>query len=416
MRIATSSEPRCDCTAFTPIPESPVTLDRFSIVYFGNDWFAENRTSSHHIARLLSQRNRLLYVETPGMRAPGATKRDLTKLHQKLRRSLQPVQKIQENLWLLTVPQIPFRRLPLTRQFNRFYGRYAVQRAIRQLKFEQVILWFTVPHPGPLAGTLGERFVVYYCVDDYAYLTGVDGREIARLDEELTRSADQVFATSSHLCERKKQHNANTAYSPHGVDFAHFSAASDSAAPVALGARDLPHPIIGFFGSIGRFVDIELLVSIARSRPDWTLLFIGLPAVDVQELRACKNAVFAGAQPYKDLPDWARAFDVAILPYRSSDPGVVNANPLKLREYLATGKPVVASSTPATEPFAHCIHIARNAGEFIEKIEAALALDSDASRQRRMQEVIGCSWESRVDEIVEVVEANISKKIVAAHN
>src|ERR1700685_1413555 len=83
-----------------------------SIVYFGNDWFAENRTSSHHIARWLGERFPVLYIETPGMRAPSASRRDFKKLWRKLIRALRPPQRVGESLWVMTMPQIPFRRLP----------------------------------------------------------------------------------------------------------------------------------------------------------------------------------------------------------------------------------------------------------------------------------------------------------------
>ena len=379
------------------------------IVYFGNDWFAENRTSSHHIARLLGQRFPLLYIETPGMRAPAASGRDFKKIWRKLRRAAAPPQMVRDHLWVMTMPQIPFRRLPLVRRLNRMYGQFAVKRAIRRLGFRRPVLWFVVPHPGELAGHLGESFVVYYCIDDYSGLPDVDQEEIARLDDGLTRAADQVFVASTTLLERKRQISPTTAHSPHGVDFDHFQRASDPGQPVAEGARDLRHPVIGYFGSIGGWTDIDLLVHLARTRPEWTLLLIGLPSVDVRELRKCTNVVFAGVQPYEKLPEWARAFDVAILPYRLNQ-GSVNANPLKLREYLATGKPVVAVSTPEVERFSHCVRIARSREEFLEKIDEALTRDTAAEKQARTREVMGSTWEARAETAWKTVAAAMAKK------
>jgi glycosyltransferase involved in cell wall biosynthesis len=384
-----------------------MALENIAVVYFGNDWFAENRTSSHHIARLLSKRYPVLYVETPGLRAPKANKRDLKKLWQKLKRALRPAQLVHDNLWVLTVPQNPFRRLPFARALNVQCGRFMVRRAMLKLRFDGVILWFAVPHPGPLAGKLHERFVVYYCIDDYANLPGVDGREVAQLDEKLTRVADQVFVASTTLLDRKKKLNPTSLYSPHGVDFAHFNSVFKAATPIAQGLQHLRHPIIGFFGSIGSSVDIGLLVSVAKARPDWTLLLVGLTSVDVRELEKCSNVVLAGAQPYDRLPEWARAFDVAIIPYRSSNLNVIHANPLKLREYLATGRPVVATFIPETQKFAHCIRLARDSGDFITQIEESLAQDSECDRRQRIKEVEGSSWESRVEQIIGVLEPSI---------
>ena len=383
--------------------------DGLSIVYFGNDWFAENRTSSHHIARLLGERFPVLYVETPGMRAPTASQRDFKKLWQKLGRALRPPQRVGGQMWVMTMPQMPYRRWPFIRQLNRLYGRYIVRRAMRRLGFREVISWFVVPHPGALARQLAERFVVYYCIDDYSGLPDVDRVEIARLDAALSGAADQIFAASTTLLERKRRLHPAPVFSPHGVDFDHFQKAAAPATPVPEAARNLRHPVIGFFGSIGGWVDVDLLLDLARSKPEWTLLMIGLVSADVRELRNCPNVVFAGAQPYESLPEWAKAFDVAILPYRLNQ-GSINANPLKLREYLATGKPVVAVSTPEVDRFAHCVGIAHTRDEFLRKVEDALMHDSKAQKQARISEVMGCTWEARAAEVLKVVAAGMAGK------
>src|SRR5947209_9012896 len=160
------------------------------IVYFGNDWFAENRTSSHHIAKQLSERYPLLYIESPGLRAPKGNTRDLKKLWNKLRNAARLPSAIHKQMWHMTMPQIPFRRLPFVCALNRWTGRLLVKRALRHLGFERPLLWFAVPHTAPLAGHLDECFVVYYCIDAYASLPDIDRRAIGRMDETLARRAD----------------------------------------------------------------------------------------------------------------------------------------------------------------------------------------------------------------------------------
>src|SRR5215468_9473598 len=108
------------------------TLQDYAVVYFGNDWFAENRTSSHHIARRLAKLVPVLYVETPGIRAPQATGRDLRKIARKLRTTLEPPRKIDEQFYLATTPQIPFRKLPLVHALNQSLGVYLTRRAMRR--------------------------------------------------------------------------------------------------------------------------------------------------------------------------------------------------------------------------------------------------------------------------------------------
>lgn len=383
------------------------TLEGYSILYFGNDWSAENRTSSHHIARRLAERVPLLYVEVPGLRAPKASGRDLRKLWRKVTQAFRGPRPVGERIWCLTMPQIPFRRIRLVRYANGMLGRLLVKRALRQLRLGPTISWFTVPHAGPLAGGLGEDLVVYYCIDDYAALPDVDQREVARMDEELTRKANQVFVASATLLEAKRKLNAAVAHSPHGVDVRLFGRASEPSLPVMEGARGLNPPVIGFFGLIEAWIDLDLIAFLARSRPQWTFLLVGRMAVTPGELGSLPNVIFTGAQPYEMLPRWAKAFDVAIVPYRLTQQ-VLHANPLKLREYLATGKPVVSVRTPEVERFAGCVYIAEEQEEFLRSIERALAEDSGDARARRMRAVAEMSWERRVEEVLGIVEHRLS--------
>src|SRR5262245_2217684 len=113
-----------------------------SIVYFGNDWSAENRTSSHHIAERLAARMPLLYIDSPGLRAPKASGRDFRKIFRKLASALRPPRPIGPHMWHMSTPQIPFRRLPLINSLNRFLGQSLVKRALRRLGFRDLISWF----------------------------------------------------------------------------------------------------------------------------------------------------------------------------------------------------------------------------------------------------------------------------------
>jgi glycosyltransferase involved in cell wall biosynthesis len=203
--------------------------------------------------------------------------------------------------------------------------------------------------------------------------------------------------------DAKKPLNPSALFSPHGVDASLFGQASNPTLEVAQGAKDLRHPVIGFFGVIGAWIDVELIAHLAQARPDWTFLLIGMASVDVGGLQRLSNVVLAGPQPYESLPRWAKAFDVAIIPYIPTQ-RVLSANLLKLREYLATGKPVVSVSTPEVDRFAHCVRIADTREAFLREIEEALAHDCEADRIARMQAIAGMTWEARVKEVIAVID------------
>ncbi len=383
-------------------------LSGSAIVYFGNEWFAENRTSSHHIARRLPAHCPVLYVDSPGLRAPRASGRDVRRLFGKIAQTLRKPTLVAPNLWHCTIPQVPFRRLPGVKALNRAFGRWALRRAVAAVGFKRVISWFVVPHPGFLAGALGEELVVYYCIDDYAALPGVNVEAITAADAALTRRADQVFVAAPSLLAAKTAQNPTTVFSPHGVDFDLFASAADAATPVPERAAALRQPVIGFFGLLADWIDVQLLAFLAKQRPDWTLLLVGHVGTNVADLVGLPNVVFVGPQPYETLPGWAKAFAVAVMPYRLNRQ-VLNANPLKLREYLATGKPVVSVPTPEVVRFAPHVRLAATAEEFLAEVEAALREDSAELRAERMRSVRGMSWDARVAEVLQVVCAALTR-------
>jgi glycosyltransferase involved in cell wall biosynthesis len=386
-----------------------VPLSQFGVVYFGNDWFAENRTSSHHIAEGLSTRTSVLYVDSPGLRAPKANGRDLRKLCRKLWSATRLPQRVGDRLWQMSVPQIPFRRLPFVRRANVALGTLLVRRALKHLEFARTVSWFAVPHPGYLAHRFGETAIVYYCIDDYAALPDVDARAVADMDAHLTDRADQVFVASSVMLQAKRRSKPSTVFAPHGVDVELFRTACDPQLPIAPGVRNLPRPVIGFYGLIEDWIDVDLIADLAERRPGWTFLMIGRLAIDPGRVKALRNVVFAGPQPYRTLPAWAKGFDVAIIPYRLTRQ-VLNSAPLKLREYLATGKPVVAVPAPEIERFADLVRIAHGPEQFISQIEDALVNDTDADRARRIEATSTMTWEARIGETVKIVEHRIWQK------
>lgn len=381
----------------------------YHFLYFGNDWFAENRTSSHHVAQHLAQRLPLLYVDCPGLRAPAFSGRDLRRLARKLKEALRGPRQVGNQMWHCTLLSAPASKRRL-RAASRPLAAWLIRRWIRQLGWRDLISWFVVPHPGFLACQLGEDYVVYYCTDNYAALPGVDSIAVRKMDEDLSRRADIIFAVSPELVKAKRNLNDNVVYAPHGVDIELFARAMDPATHEPPLAAKLRHPVIGFFGVLGAWLDYELLRFLAVSRPQWTFLFVGRIAADVSGLAQLPNVVFAGPQPYQSLPQWAKAFDVGILPYHRNEQ-VMNANPLKLREYLAAGRPVVAVSTPEIDRFAQWVHIAHSHQEFLEQIERALATDTPEARMARRAAVRHMSWEARVTETLAHVEKGLRKKL-----
>ncbi len=288
-----------------------------------------------------------------------------------------------------------------------------VRRYARKLP-PPVVLWIYDPAAARLVGSCGETFAVYDCVDDYASLafyTPAEQALAARRDREAALVSRLVFATTSALFERHSRLNPKTYLVPNVGDFAHFSPAADPATAMPdLGS--LERPVIGFAGNFMlEKVDVELLGSLAAARPDWTLLLIG-PADEraraaLDRISAANpNVRWLGPKPYDELPRYVAAFDVGLCPNQWNDYGR-SCFPLKLYEYLAAGKPVVASGNPDLAGMEPDVVLARGVDEFVAEIERALGRREAGDRERRMKVAASNTWESRASTLLGRVEAEL---------
>jgi glycosyltransferase involved in cell wall biosynthesis len=379
-----------------------------TILYFGNDWSGENRTSSHHVARWLAARYRVVYVECPGLRAPKGTGRDLRKILRKLRLALSGPRPQPEGLSVQTLLQIPLHRFELVRRANRALIRLSLWLLLMRMGVRSPVTWFVVPHLSGVVGRLGERLSVYYCIDDYASLPDVDADAVRAMDEELTRRADLVFVASETLVARKAALNPETHVSPHGVDFDHFVRAQDPALAVPEDAAGLPRPIVGFFGLIERWIDLGLVGWLAERRPSWTFLMIGRVAVPESDVPRRPNIAYLGRRPYETLPAYGKAFDAALIPYHLT-PQVLHANPIKLREYLAMGKPIVSVSTPEIDKFAAHVRIGRSREEMLAHLDAAVSKGLDpGERDAQIALASTMTWDANLRKVLERVEERLA--------
>ncbi len=368
------------------------------VVYFGNDWFADNRTSSHHVARQLATRTDVLYIECPGLRAPEASSRDLGRVVRKIGRAFRPAVAVTTHLSVKTLVQWPAHRSPTAARFNRLWSRAIVALA-RPHRGTAPIAWCTVPHVAGFIDDLGARAVVYHCIDDYASLPGVDAAAVRAMDDRLTRRADLVIAASVPVFESRRALNARTILVPHGVDFDHFARAR-TPLPVPTELVALPRPLVGFTGLIERWIDVELIGWLAAQVPSAAFVMIGRVAIPQDQLPTAPNLHWLGPRPYERLPEFGACFDAAIIPYRLNAQ-VHAANPLKLREYLSMGLPIVSVSTPEIDKFSHVVTIARSREAFRDALVTTLATPLTAEAVARRQAVAReGTWGARLDEML----------------
>ncbi len=373
-----------------------------TIIYFGNDWSADNKTSSHHIAMRLLRDHRLIYIECPGLRAPQTSKRDIGKIFKKMFKVLSGAKRIKGDSYVYTLFQIPFHRFSLIQKLNKKLIIWQCRNICRKYNINKPILWFVVPHVAMVLGKLNEGMSVYYCVDDYVELPGVNKTMIREMDGRMTSECNLVFVTSEPLFKQKKKYARKIILSKHGVDFEHFNSVYKKENMIPQEISTIGKPVIGFFGLIETWVDLDLIHYLATERPDWKFLMIGRSAIDISSCNELDNVYFIGSKTYDELPSYAQVFDVALIPCKANEL-IRNFNPLKLREYLAMGVPVVSVYFPEIEEFRGLVRIADKYDDFLAEIKSLLEMDYSDEAVRGIKLVEPLSWENRYKNVKEAV-------------
>lgn len=371
-------------------------LEGQDILCFSHDWNGDP-LSKTHLMQLLARRNRILWVNSIGYRTPAASGRDLSRALRKLfAAAADNLREVEGNIHVLNSLIIPAYCRPWVRALNRKLLRHQVRRAMRRLGFRRPMNWVFNPAAALVAGSLDDERLIYYCVDEYAAFSGVDGGALAELELELLRRAGLVITSAAALYESKHRFNPNTVLVRHGVNWDHFRRALDPKTIIPADVSALPGPIIGYFGLIADdWVDQELLAHVAQRLPQASIVLIGNVAMEISRLKQFPNIHVLGHRPYESLPAYCTAFSAAIVPFPLNE-ATRNANPLKAREYLAAGLPVISTALPEVEVLGGC-RIGRDPEDFVTQIKIALtepgpsAARSDAMRHE--------SWEARLVEI-----------------
>lgn len=376
------------------------------IIAFAKDWH-EDPTSNHHVLRELARSRRVVWLNSIATRTPSlASGRDLGKIGRKLREFARGPVNVENDLWVYTPLALPFPHSAAARSVNRQVLRATIRMLRLRLGIKSFQLWTFLPNVGDYVGTLGEDSAVYYCVDEWSMFGYLDRAQTVAAEHALLGKVDAVFAINSALAAAKRAINPSTFESPHGVDHALFASALDPATVVPRDLEALPHPRLGFYGTLRDWVDFDLLAYVARARPDWHLALIGQELCDTSAIRGFPNVHLLGQKPHRELPAYCKGFDVGIIPYRI-DERMQFVNPLKLREYLSAGLPVVSTPVPEVKRFPELARIAATPDAFIAAVEAALA--ETTTRAQRSAAMITETWSARVA-VVEATLAEVLKR------
>ena len=284
---------------------------------------------------------------------------------------------------------------------------------LRDEDVNDYVLWYYTPMALPFTSDLAPRTVVYDCMDELSAFAGAPAR-LRQFETALFSTADVVFTGGQSLYEAKRACHGNVHLSPSSVDVEHFGRAR-SARPGMEPAEQasIGHPRIGFFGVIDERIDYELIAGVAAARLAWQLVLIGPTAkVDPASLPRGVNIHYLGPKPYATLPDYIASWDVTMLPFARND-ATRFISPTKTPEYLAAGKPVVATSIrDVVRPYGQngLARIADSVNEFVAAVDAAL-VEPPSERVRAADAFLThTSWDGTWARMQQLIEESIASR------
>jgi glycosyltransferase involved in cell wall biosynthesis len=354
------------------------------LVVFSDDW-GRHPSSCQHLVSHLLEIFEVTWVNTIGTRLPSfdraAVTRSVQKLREWTRRKAATIPAAHEPR-VLSPLMWPTFRTSISRSLNRQLVTRHLLRHVPGLGASTVLT--TVPVVADLVDQLPASRWIYYCVDDFSEWPGLDGQTLQRLEEKLIDSVDYIVAAGDRLAERIRQRRREPVLLTHGVDLAHWrNRIFDEHRVPALSG--LERPLILFWGLIDERLDVPWLDALGQRMNRGTIVLAGPEQNAGQLLRRVPRLNMVGAIPYRDLPLAGAAADVLIMPY--ADLPVTRAmQPLKLKEYLATGKPVVVSRLPSVNEWTDCLDVADTPIDFatlvLRRVESGTPFEQNLARKR----------------------------------
>jgi glycosyltransferase involved in cell wall biosynthesis len=364
------------------------------VCFAGEDWWYHHPHSKNHILKRFAADNRVLFINSLSMGLPSVSNPDFfLKIWRKLKSYSRWLKKAPEGLYVMSPVSIPFFGSRLVRAVNLFFLIVQVRFAMALCGIRRPILWVAIPSAADIASRLNAKLILYHVSDKYdANEDSALSRDVIRtLDSKLKQLADVVMYSGRRLFEESNL--PNRYFLEQAVDFDHFSKESRRTAPEIA---SIPRPVLGYMGALDFIMDIPLIEEIARRRPSWHWVFIGTKSNHTRV--GAHNVHFLGPKKFSELPSFVRHFDVCILPWRQDNAFVSYGSAIKVREYLATGKPVVICpiyeylNTPG-------VRIYHTADDFIATVEDALHHDTATQKELRQSAVRDCTWDVRARQL-----------------
>lgn len=360
----------------------------------GEDWWYHNRGHfDFQIMRRLARHWPVLFVNSLGVRMPSVRRDRLfaARIGRKFKSIARGLVHIENDFWALSPVAIPG---AVGQRVSRWAVAPQIRAAASRIGIHRPLLWVHCPAGAPLVDELGHVALVLQRTDRFEVFPEADPTEMAMQIAVLKRAADLVVYASPQLAQEETVKNRLVV--THGVDLEAFAGAGNGGRPEPRDVAPIPHPRIGFIGGIdGHTFDPELFLAVARRCPEYRFVLVGACSLPRNWCRL-PNVHFLGRKPYEEVPAYMAAMDALIMPWNASA-WIASCNPIKLKEYLAVGRPVITTDFPALAPWRDLVRVAASAEDFVERIGDALA--SPFPREPALARLAGERWDAKAAQV-----------------
>jgi len=384
-----------------------------SIICFGGeDWWYHHPHSKNHLMRSFARAgNKVIFVNSISMGlAPLKSGEVLPRIKRKLKSYAKLARTTEEGITVVSPAVVPFFASRAAAAANRSLLTVQIASLAKRRGMTNPILWIAIPTAVEVVNRLGEQLVIYHVSDKYEANTmdhATDPSFIRILHERALDAADLVFYSSRKLFAEADQGCQKSHLLEQAVDFDYWSRLSRGEVAVAAEMNRIPHPRLGYFGAIEPWlIDQQLIQQAARERPDWNWIFIGNKSRGL-EIESLPNVHFLPPVSYQQLPHYAAGFDVCVLPWNIEVPFTSYGSAIKVREYLASGLPVVISPLPEYESMSAVLRIGWNRDQFLKLVDEALREEGGLQIKARQDAVRDGTWEARAEWVSELIEAKL---------
>jgi GT2 family glycosyltransferase/glycosyltransferase involved in cell wall biosynthesis len=391
-------------------PSRPDAVDGPAYVCFAaQDWWYHNTAhSDFQLMRSAAEHRKVLVVNSIGMRMPmpGRSTHTARRILRKLRSVAKFVRRPLPGLpgfHVMSPLPLPLYGSPVTRAINAAFVRAQVRLVCLLLGIRRPVVMVTIPTAWDVVRPMRRTALVYNRADRHSEFPEGDRATLEALEQQLLRHSDSVLYVSRSLMAEERPHTGGrAAFLDHGVDVDHFRPRPDAELPADI--RDIPGPRIGFFGALDDYVvDFDLLEHVAAELPEASLVLIGDSTYPMERFAGYANVHWLGRRPYEEIPAYGSAFDVAIMPWVDT-PWIHRSNPIKLKEYLALGLPVVSTEFDELDGYRDRVRTATDAVGFVTAIRESLEFGPLLEPAKLRDSVLAYSWRSRADVLVHSAE------------